>query len=36
LIDEEVHPMLFAVDLENPEDLPDDVEFEYDEEDLTS
>lgn len=36
LIDEEVHPMLFPVDLENPEDLPDDVEFEYDEEDLTS
>ena len=34
LIDEEVHPMLFPVDLENPEDLPDDVEFEYDEEDL--
>ncbi len=34
LIDEEVHPMLFPVDLENPEDLPDDIEFQYDEEDL--
>ena len=36
LIDEEVHPCFFPVDLENPEDLPDDLEFEYDEEDLTS
>ena len=24
LIDEEVHPMLFPVDLKNPEDMPDD------------
>lgn len=24
LIDEEMHPMLFPVDLENPEDMPDD------------
>ena len=36
LIDEEVHPCFFPVELENPEDLPDDLEFEYDEEDLTS
>ena len=36
LIDEEAHPMLFPVELENPEDLPDDFELEYDEEDLTS
>jgi len=35
LIDEEAHPMLFSLDLENPEDLPDDI-FEYDEEDFTS
>ena len=28
LIDEEAHPMLFAVDLENPEDMPPDLEFE--------
>jgi hypothetical protein len=35
LIDEECHPMLFPVDLENPEDMPDDM-IEYDEEDLTS
>jgi hypothetical protein len=36
LIDEECHPCLFPVDLENPEDMPNDIEFEYDEEDLTS
>lgn len=36
LIDEEAHPCLFPVDLENPEDLPSDFELEYDEEDLTS
>jgi hypothetical protein len=36
LIDEEAHPMLFPVELENPEDLPDDFELECDEEDLTS
>jgi hypothetical protein len=36
LIDEEVHPCLFMVDLENPEDMPPDVEYQYDEEDLTS
>jgi hypothetical protein len=34
LIDEEVHPCFFPVELENPEDMPDDMEFEYDEEDL--
>lgn len=28
LIDEEAHPMLFPVDLENPEDMPPDLEFE--------
>ena len=36
LIDEEAHPCFFPIDLENPEDLPDDLEYEYDEEDLTS
>ena len=35
LIDEEAHPLLFDVDLENPEDLPDD-DYEVMEEDLTS
>jgi hypothetical protein len=35
LIDEEAHPLLFEVDLENPEDLPDD-DYEFIEEDLTS
>lgn len=36
LIDEEAHPCFFLVDLENPEDLPDDLEYEFNEEDLTS
>ena len=36
LIDEEAHPCLFMVDLENPEDMPDDECIVYDEEDLTS
>jgi len=36
LIDEEVHPCFFPVDLENPQDLPDDLEYEFSEEDLTS
>jgi len=36
LIDEEAHPCFFPVELENPEDLPDDLEFEYDEGDLSS
>lgn len=35
LIDEEAHPCFFPVDLENPEDLPDDLEYEYDEEDFS-
>lgn len=35
LIDEEAHPLLFPVDLENPEDLPEEI-LEFDEEDLTS
>ena len=36
LIDEEVHPCLFPVDLENPEDMPVDPEdlIQHDEEDL--
>ncbi len=33
LIDEEAHPLLFDMDLENPEDLPEDI-VEFDEEDL--
>jgi hypothetical protein len=35
LIDEEAHPCFFPVELENPEDMPDDI-IEYDEGDLTS
>jgi hypothetical protein len=35
LIDEEAHPLLFDMDLENPQDLPDD-DYEVMEEDLTS
>ncbi len=36
LIDEEVHPFLFPVELENPEDLPEDDEIDFDGGDLTS
>lgn len=35
LIDEEAHPLLFELDLENPEDLPEDI-TEFNEEDLSS
>jgi hypothetical protein len=35
LIDEEAHPLLFEVDLKNPQDLPKDI-IEPSEEDLTS
>lgn len=34
LIDEEAHPCLFPVELENPEDMPEDNEIHYDGEDL--
>ena len=35
LIDEEAHPCLFPMDIENPEDMPqEDYEYQYDEEDL--
>ena len=35
LIDEEVHPCLFPIELENPEDMPqEDYEYQYDEEDF--
>jgi hypothetical protein len=27
LIDEEMHPMIFPVSLENPEDMPDDSDY---------
>ena len=27
LVDEEMHPMLFPVPLENPEDMPDDSDY---------
>jgi hypothetical protein len=36
LIDEECHPCLFPVDLENPEDMPDEIIYNNEEEDLTS
>jgi hypothetical protein len=36
LIDEEAHPCLFMLDLENPEDMPSEMESFFDEEDLTS
>ena len=36
LIDEEAHPCLFPVDLENPEDMPPDDDYWFMEEDLTS
>jgi hypothetical protein len=32
LIDEEAHPCIFDLDLENPEDMPPDVEYEYERE----
>jgi len=34
LIDEEAHPCMFPVELENPEDMPDEMEYYHDEEDL--
>jgi hypothetical protein len=36
LIDEECHPCLFPVDLENPEDMPPEIQYELGEEDLLS
>ncbi len=36
LIDEEMHPCLFDLDLQNPEEMPDDEYFCYDTNDLTS
>ena len=33
LIDEEAHPCMFPIELENPEDMPDDDYYVYDEED---
>jgi hypothetical protein len=35
LIDEEAHPLLFDMDLENPQDLPDEG-YEFLQQDLTS
>jgi hypothetical protein len=35
LIDEEAHPLLFEMDLENPQDLPDD-DYEFLQQDLSS
>ena len=34
LIDEQAHPCLFMIDLENPEDMPNDEYCSFDEEDL--
>jgi len=36
LIDEEAHPCLFPVELENPEDMPEDTDYQLDGEDLCS
>ena len=36
LIDEEAHPCFFAMDIENPEELPDEFDHCFDEEDLTN
>ena len=33
LIEEELHPCFFAIDLENPEELPDDLSYAMNEED---
>ena len=35
LIDEEAHPLLFEMDLENPQDLPEDI-MKFDEQNLSS
>ena len=35
LIDEEAHPLLFEMDLENPQDLPDE-DYEFVQQDLSS
>jgi hypothetical protein len=35
LIDEEAHPLLFEMDLENPQDLPDE-DYEFIQQDLSS
>ena len=34
LVEEELHPCLFMVDLENPEELPDDISINIDTDEL--
>tara|TARA_Y100001937_G_scaffold95288_1_gene129383 strand:- start:95 stop:346 length:252 start_codon:yes stop_codon:yes gene_type:complete len=34
LVEEEMHPCLFPIDLENPEELPDDISIHIDTDDL--
>tara|TARA_B100000927_G_scaffold73855_1_gene58826 strand:- start:83 stop:334 length:252 start_codon:yes stop_codon:yes gene_type:complete len=34
LVEEELHPCLFPIDLENPEELPDDISIHIDTDDL--
>lgn len=36
LILEEAHPCFFLMDIENPEELPDEFDYCFDEEDLTN
>lgn len=36
LMDEEAHPCFFNVELENPQDLPEDLQYELDGEDFTN
>lgn len=35
MVEEEVHPEFFPVEIENPEELPPDMEFYYQEEEFT-
>ena len=35
MVEEEVHPEFFPVEIENPEELPSDMEFYYQEEEFT-
>ena len=35
MVEDEVHPEFFPVEIENPEELPPDMEFYYQEEEFT-
>ena len=36
LVDEECHPLLFPIDIENPQDMPDESFLHFDEDDFDS